>query len=504
MLQEITTYITDPSYRTQISLVTFVLTLICAKIILNLVRENNLPPGPIGVPVLGYLPFFGTHPHLTFNKLREKYGDIFSIKMGSFPAIVISGKALIKETLVTRGDDFSGRPNFYLASLFGEHTLTFGRFSESSILHKKMAYNCLYVFANSRKNPTEDMIYEEAKITVSEFNNMSGKPFCPTKFIYVSVGSIIFQICFGKHTNIREEDETFKTFLKNNSELIQFAASGNPVDVMPWLRYVMPWKVSTMIKIDEQVREIRSQKVEESLKTYTSSNLRHVADGLIAAVKEADADPSSDFTAERIYSTLDDLLGAGFETVSNTLNWALLLLTAHPEVQRMVHEEIDDVLGQRQPKLEDKAEMHYCMATIHEILRFSNIAPLSLPHAATKDTELNGYIIPKDTVILLNIYSISHDEKLWGDPLNFRPGRFLDAEGKLDNITTDKFTAFSMGRRKCVGEFLARMELFLFFTGIFQNCVFSKPAHIKEYSFDSVFGLTLSPVPYEICASMRE
>ncbi|KAK6171114.1 hypothetical protein SNE40_019371 [Patella caerulea] len=150
----------------------------------------------------------------------------------------------------------------------------------------------------------------------------------------------------------------------------------------------MPWKVSTVIELDKQTKEIRKQKVEESLKTYTPSNPRHRADGLTAAVKEDEADPSSGFTAERIYSILDDLIGAGFDTLSTTLNWVLLLLTANPTVQRKVHAEIDDVLGKRQPKLDDKSKMHYCMATIHKVSRFAGINPLSLPHDATKDTEL--------------------------------------------------------------------------------------------------------------------
>ncbi|KAK6171115.1 hypothetical protein SNE40_019372 [Patella caerulea] len=502
MLQELTTYIGDTN-KTQASLVTFVLVLVGAKIILDLTRKDRTPPGPRGVPLFGYLPFFGTHPHITFRKLRQKYGDIFKVQMGSFPAVVISGKELIKEALVKKGDDFSGRPNFYMNTILGAETLSFGQFSQSFITHKKIAYNLLYVFANARKNPIEDTVNEEAKIAVSEFNKQNGKSFSPSDIIYASVGSVLFQICYGRHTNIHEEDETFQIFLKNTRQFTQFVGSGNPVDVIPWLRYVMPWKVSTVTELVHQVREIRKQKVEESLKTYTPSNARHLADGLTDVVREAEADPSSVFTAERIYSILDDIVGAGFDTLSTTLNWALLLLTANPTVQRKVHAEIDDVLGDRQPKLDDKSKMHYCVATIHEVSRFAGITPLSLPHAAIKDTELEGYTIQKGTIVIPNMYSISHDEVLWGDPFTFRPERFLDADGKLDKNITDGFNPFSMGRRKCVGEFFARMELFLFFTGILQNCILSKPDHIKEYSFDTVFGLTVSPVEYEICASLR-
>ncbi|XP_050408735.1 cytochrome P450 1A1 [Patella vulgata] len=502
VLQNITSYLIDTTNGTAATLGIFLATLISAKAILNMLWKDNRPPGPRGVPLLGYLPYFGTHPHLTFFKLREKYGDVFSIQMGSFPAVVISGKELIKEVLVTRGDEFSGRPNFYTSTLLGSDSLSFGHFDHSAILHKKITYSCLHLFSNARMKQIEEMIFDEAKIAVSEFSNQNGKPFFPGEILFASVGSFIYQACYGTHTNIREEG-TFHSFLENSREFANFAGSGNPVNVMPWLRFVMPGKVSTYLRLRNKTKAVRNTKLTDSLKSFSPSHVRHLADGFTAAAKEADEDPNSVLTSKRIFQTLDDLTGAGFDTVSVTLNWAVLLLTAHPEVQRKVHAEIDDVLGNRQPRLEDKTKMPYCMATISEISRFADIAPLSVPHATTIDTQLNGYKIAKGTAVLLNVYTISHDKDLWGDPFNFRPERYLDQAGRLDQNIAGNFNPFSWGRRKCVGENFARMELFLFITGIFQNCVFTKPAHIEEYSMDSIFGLTVLPVPYEVCASLR-
>ncbi|KAK6170816.1 hypothetical protein SNE40_019118 [Patella caerulea] len=504
MIQEMSKYFVDPNTRIQATLITFFTTLIGAKVIMDFVKRDNQPPGPLGVPLLGYLPFFGRYPHLTFSKLREKYGDIFSVKMGSFPAVVINGKDLIKEAFVGRGDDFSGRPRFYSNTILGEETMSFGVFDERTISHKKMAANKLLEFASARKNPIEDIVDYEAKIAVTEFAQLKGKPFYPKDIIYSGVGSVIFQICYGKHTNIREEDSYFKDFILSSSEFSEFVGTGNPVDVMPWMRFIMPWKVTKFVELVTSFKAIRNKKIEENLESFCPSNIRHLTDGIIAAANEHEADPNSTLSRERIYSTIDDIMGAGFETVSTLLNWAILLLTAYPKAQEMVHAEIDNVLGKRPPRLQDKAKMPYCMATVHEVLRFSNIAPLAIPHAATKDTELSGYTIRRGTIIIPNMHSISHDKDIWGDPFNFRPDRFLDSEGQLDQTTTERFNVFSLGRRKCLGEFLARMEIFLFLTGIFQNCKFTKPANVKQYTFDSIFGLTNVPAYYETCASIRD
>ncbi|ESO82456.1 hypothetical protein LOTGIDRAFT_54271, partial [Lottia gigantea] len=431
------------------------------------------PPGPRGVPLLGYLPFFGDSPHLTFMKLREKYGNIFSIQMGSLPAVVIHGKDLIKEALVNRGDDFSGRPQFFSNTLIGNDTLTFGNFSEITILHKHLASSVLFKFANARKNPIEEIVNFEARMAASELVAMKGTPINPKEAIYTSVGSIIFQVCFGKDRNIREEDLHFKEFIMNSEEFSKFVGSGNPVDVMPYLRFVMPWKVTKFIDLVTRFDNMVNIKIEENKKVYTPGELRHLTDGLIAALKEEQDKPDSKFTEKRIFSTVVDILGAGFETVSTTLLWAILCLTKYPQVQERVQQEIDDVLGKRQPMLQDKQNMDYCMATINEIMRYTCLAPLVIPHTATKDTELCGYSIKKDTIVIPNLYSISHDKETWGDPDKFRPERYLDSKGQLDKTITEKFNVFSMGRRKCLGEFLARTEIFLFFTGIFQLCKFS-------------------------------
>lgn len=196
-----------------------------------------------------------------------------------------------------------------------------------------------------------------------------------------------------------------------------------------------------------------------------------------------------------------DLFVAGSETTSTTLRWAFLYMAKYPEIQEKVQAEIDRVIGQsRQPSMEDRANLPYTDAVIHEILRMGNIVPLALPHSTNKEVQLGGYTIPKGVLIIPNLASVLIDKKEWATPSTFDPGHFLNKEGKFEKKAA--FIPFSAGKRVCLGENLARMELFLFFTSFMQHFTFSIPAGVNVV-MDYRAGITLAPKPYEICVMSR-
>jgi len=164
-----------------------------------------------------------------------------------------------------------------------------------------------------------------------------------------------------------------------------------------------------------------------------------------------------------------DFFLAGAETTSTTLTWECLIMSHYPELQEKLYEEINKVVGLgRPPSLTDRPNMPYTEAFISEAMRYSSLVPLGVFHGVMEDAEFKGYIIPKDTIIIANQYSVMHDETIWGDPENFRPERFLSEDGK-SVIRHDALIPFSVGKRVCPGETLARDELFLFTTAIFQR-----------------------------------
>uniref|UniRef100_A0A8I6GHN7 Cytochrome P450, family 2, subfamily r, polypeptide 1 n=1 Tax=Rattus norvegicus TaxID=10116 RepID=A0A8I6GHN7_RAT len=166
-----------------------------------------------------------------------------------------------------------------------------------------------------------------------------------------------------------------------------------------------------------------------------------------------------------------------------------------------VHKEIDLIMGHdRRPSWEDKCKMPYTEAVLHEVLRFCNIVPLGIFHATSEDAVVRGYSIPKGTTVITNLYSVHFDEKYWKDPDMFYPERFLDSSGYFTK--KEALIPFSLGRRHCLGEQLARMEMFLFFTSLLQQFHLHFP-HELVPNLKPRLGMTLQPQAYLICAERR-
>ncbi|TSN30208.1 Cytochrome P450 2J6 [Bagarius yarrelli] len=209
-------------------------------------------------------------------------------------------------------------------------------------------------------------------------------------------------------------------------------------------------------------------------------------------------DKEAQFNTENLEWCMVDLFEGGTETTTNTLRWALLYMIKYPLIQEKVQEEIESVIGHtRFPAMADKANMPYTNAVLHEVQRKGDIVPLNMARVATKDTTLGGYYVPKGTIMIANLSSVLHDKNEWTKPDTFNPEHFLDSEGNFRR--KDAFIPFSAGKRMCPGEYLARMELFLFFTCLLQKFKFSPPPG-EELSVESQLGFTKLPMPYKLCA----
>ncbi|CAG0879740.1 unnamed protein product [Darwinula stevensoni] len=147
--------------------------------------------------------------------------------------------------------------------------------------------------------------------------------------------------------------------------------------------------------------------------------------------------------------------------------------------------------------------MPYTEAFIMESLRHGSLIPMGAPHVANNDTEINGYFIPKGTIVLGNIWSCHNDRRFWSDPEEFSPERFLDEDGKV-KTNVSNFLPFGLGRRQCLGESLAKIELFLFMAIFMQKFTFCVPeGHpIPPREANGSFIIN-SPKPYKVLLKER-
>uniref|UniRef100_A0A8C5RR17 Cytochrome P450 2G1-like n=1 Tax=Laticauda laticaudata TaxID=8630 RepID=A0A8C5RR17_LATLA len=450
----------------------FLVTYLSCLVLLFVRRKSSarsqLPPGPTPLPLVGnclQIKAFKTLASLL--KLREKYGPVFTVYFGNRPIVVLCGYEAVKEALIDKAEVFSGRKtNPTLQRTFQEHGVVFAEGQRWKQL-RRFSLNVLRNFGMGKKS-IEGRIQEEAQFLLEEFQRTREKPFNPIFLLSCSVSNIICSIVFGNRFDYK--DEEFLALMKMmNDSFRQISNSWSQFyDIYANLLRFFPGPHTKIYDILEDMRVFIAKRVEKNKETLDPNAPRDYIDCFLIQMEKEKDNPDSEFNRKNLEMTTLNLFFAGTETVSSTLRYGFLLLMKYPEVQAKMHEEIDRVIGQnRIPNIEDRSQMPYVDAVIHEVQRFSDLIPMNVAHAVTRNTEFRGYLIPKGTEVFPLLSTVLHDGTKFQSPEGFHPENFLDENGCLKQ--NDAFIPFSAGKRICLGEALARMELFLFFTTILQR-----------------------------------
>jgi cytochrome P450 len=245
------------------------------------------------------------------------------------------------------------------------------------------------------------------------------------------------------------------------------------------------------------------------LETFDPDNIRDYTDALLKAKLQAEEEGKS--CKEHLTENALMMAGpatlflAGSETTSTTLGWAIIYLLHNPIVQEKLHKEIDGVIGRDEvPTLKSKKDLPLLEAFTAETLRMSSLLPLCVLHKTTVDTSFMGYQIPKGTLIVPNLWSLHHDSAFWKEPFKFSPERFLDDEGRFVNPPGGTLLPFGAGPRTCMGEVLARSELYLFLSRLLQKFKFENPPGADLPSLEGDRGVVMHPKPYTVCVKKRD
>ncbi|KAI0752864.1 cytochrome P450 [Daedaleopsis nitida] len=171
---------------------------------------------------------------------------------------------------------------------------------------------------------------------------------------------------------------------------------------------------------------------------------------------------------------------AGADTTLSTIQATLLALSLQPDILRRVQAELDAVVGpNRLPEYSDRESLVYLDAVIKETFRWHNVVPLGVPHCTTADDELNGFFIPKNTMLIPNIWAAMHDPDVYKFPDEFRPERFL-RNGKPNPDVQNPFDyVWGFGRRICPGQHYAEAVVFMNIASLLHSFDISSP-HAKN------------------------
>ncbi|KAG9343110.1 hypothetical protein JZ751_014082 [Albula glossodonta] len=363
---------------------------------------------------------------------------------------------------------------------------------------RQFAVSHLKNFAEGKKT-LEFHIQQECAFLCEAFREEQGTPFDPTVMINNAVANVIGSLVFGQRFDYSNTD--FQNLLRMSAESIRLAGSAlvQLYDAFPGICRRLPGPHETILSNYAKIVTFLRKEIEKHKREWDPFDHRDYIDAYVGEIDKRKKDSEAGFSTENLAYCSVDLFEAGTETLTNTLRWALLFMTKYPDVQKKVQAEIDGVIGpSRPPSMADRVHMPYTNAVIHEVQRMGNILPLNVPRVTSKDTTLGGYFLPKGTMVITNLSSVMSDPNEWETGGQFNPGHFLDSEGKFQR--REAFLPFSAGKRACLGEQLARMELFLFFTSLLHKFNFSTVPG-EQPSLEAQIGVTLSPKPFRICVS---
>lgn len=473
-------------------------TLLCVVVALLLYvtsrRRTGIPPGPARWPIIGGMgAFYGKDTFTAFKCLRKKYGDIFSVYIGSELTIVLNGYQAINEAFVMKGRVFSRRPVTRFSQLMLKDVCLVFENGVKWKRHRQFALAALHELCFSSNGTTlEDRIREELSHFTKKLEDFTGPVDC-NDIITLSFSNVMYNVIHGRRAGY--ENEKFRWYVKfQESEQKIFCRNQLMHYCFPFL-ILLPGDVlntKRAVRFSAKLKEYFDEVCAENFATYKDGDRKCLIDLWLSA-----ANDSPCLKKENLWKVINELMAAGSETTATTFKWILLCLAKHPKIQTALRNDIFEKFGDETVTLAHKHHLPLASAIIYETLRFGNVVPLGIPHSVSQDVMFNGHLIPKNTTILSNIASVNLDPEIFPEPLEFKPERFLSADGQT-LLKSKKLIPFSVGPRSCLGETIAQSELFLYLTTLIQKFEICEAKSDPLPSLVGAFGLTNRPQSYKI------
>ncbi|XP_059056621.1 probable cytochrome P450 304a1 [Achroia grisella] len=449
-------------------------------------RPNNFPPGPPSLPIYGaYWIILATEFNnlsTAFRKIGYKYKTkLVGLYLGSFPTIVLNDSDLIKEML--NREEFDGRMDIIVGRLRAYWKKLGIFFTDSYFWYIQRRYSLRHFrdFGFGRRDQTLEAVLEsEVKAMIDMRINGPMYPaenelvqgeliYLPHYFAVPFINGMLHVI---SRMTLPRSDYHILWEVARKSLGFQRSSDdvGRALTLTPWLKNIIPkWSGYHGLKTNNQyLVEFFSNIINKELESYDESYQRHFLDIYIKKMKEEfGQNMRSTYSVDQLILICIDYMFPAASAVETVLTLLVERLLLQPEIQDKIHEEIDRVVGNgRLPNLDDRKNMPYTEACLREMMRYESIVPLGVPHRAIVDTTIGGYHVPENTMVAANFTMLHMDKKIWGDPENFRPERFI-VDDHL-SVASDRSLPFGAGRRLCAGETYARQAMFQVFAAFMQ------------------------------------
>ncbi|XP_065776171.1 steroid 17-alpha-hydroxylase/17,20 lyase-like [Muntiacus reevesi] len=464
------------------------------------------------LPLVGSLPFLPRRgqQHENFFKLQETYGPIYSFRLGSKTTVMIGHHQLAREVLLKKGKEFSGRPKVATLDILSDNQkgIAFADHGAHWQLHRKLALNAFALFKDGNLK-LEKIINQEANVLCDFLATQHGESIDLSEPLSLAVTNIISFICFN--FSFKNEDPALKTIQNASGGILEVLSKEVLLDIFPVLK-IFPSKAMEKMKGCVQTRnELLNEILEKCQENFSSDSITNLLHILIQAKVNADnnnAGPDQDsklLSNRHMLATIGDIFGAGVETSTSVIKWIVAYLLHHPSLKKRIQDDIDQNIGfSRTPTISDRNRLVLLEATIREVLRIRPVAPTLIPHKAIIDSSIGDFTIDKGTDVVVNLWALHHNEKEWHQPNLFMPERFLDRTGTQLISPSLSYLPFGAGARSCVGEMLARQELFLFMSRLLQRFNLEIPDDGKLPCLEGNSSLVLQIKPFKVKIEVRQ
>ncbi|KAK9049335.1 hypothetical protein SSX86_031696 [Deinandra increscens subsp. villosa] len=454
-------------------------------------KPTNLPPGPTPLPIIGNLHLLGKQPHQSLAKLAKIHGPIMSLKLGQVTTLVISSATAAKEVLQKQDLAFCTRhiPDVLHAQDFCDYATSFIPVGTQWRTLRKIFYSNLS--SNKALDANQLLRSEKVKELVA---------FCRKASVSndsVDIGRATFRTTLNVLSNaIISKDltdpceDSGKEFKELVGKIMIEAGKPNLVDCFPVLRKIDPQGIRRRMNGHfEKILGVFEELIQERL--GIGSELKK--DDVLDLCLKINQDNPHELTRSHIKALFVDMLVAGTDTTSSTVEWAMTELLRNPHLMAKAKEELENVIGiGKIAKEDDVLRLPYLSCIVKETLRLHPPIPLLLPRKTIDEVKLNEYTIPKGTQVLVNTWAIGRDPFIWEDSEVFKPERFLASS--VDVRGQDfELIPFGGGRRICPGMPVALRMIPLMLASLLNNFNWNIDTKIQPSDLDLTerFGITI-------------
>ncbi|KAM7252469.1 hypothetical protein ACFE04_024352 [Oxalis oulophora] len=420
-------------------------------------RRNStsptLPPGPRMLPVIGnmHVLISGSPFHYRLRDLAAKHGPLMHLKLGEISHMVISSSEIAEQVMKTHDLNFCDRPK-NLSAAITTYNYTDIAFAPYGGRWKQLRKICTTELLSSKRVQSFRQIREEvvSNLMQSIFNSTqaAGSVINLSKMIFLVTFEIVSRTAFGM------ECEDIESFLSNLEKIIEMMAGFNIAEFFPSAKLLqsMNGMSSELKRLHQAVDKVLQNIIDKHIARGKARDLEEQEDIVDILLNLRDHENLEfPLTMDNIKSVILDIFGAGSETSSTTVEWAMSELLRNPRAMKKAQEEVRRVFNSLGKVKESEIhQLEYLKLVIKETLRLHPPAPLLLPRENRERCEINGYEIPAISKIIINAWAIGRDPRHWTEAESFWPERFID--NPFDYKGMDfKFIPFGAGRRICPG-----------------------------------------------------